>query len=104
MAADAGETLALDLEITPALRRAGLAREVVRMIQEARKTSGFDVSDRISLRWAADGETADALEEHASTVADEVLATQVERALAADLGAAAFTDADLGLQITLERV
>ena len=34
---DAGETVALDLELTPALRRAGLAREVVRLVQEARK-------------------------------------------------------------------
>ena len=44
-----GETVALDLELTPELRRAGLAREVVRMIQEARKTGGFEVSDRIAL-------------------------------------------------------
>ena len=36
-----GETVALDLELTPELRRAGLAREVVRLIQEARKTSGL---------------------------------------------------------------
>ena len=36
-----GETVALDLELTPELRRAGLAREVVRMIQEARKTGGL---------------------------------------------------------------
>ena len=49
-----GETVALDLELTAELRRAGLAREVVRMIQEARKTSGFEVSDRIALSWAAD--------------------------------------------------
>ena len=75
------------------------------MIQEARKTSGFDVSDRIALRWAADGETADALVEHASTVADEVLATAGRAgSRTATLGTAAFTDADLGLQITLERV
>ncbi len=46
-----GETVALDLELTPELRRAGVAREVVRMIQEARKTGGFEVSDRIALSW-----------------------------------------------------
>ena len=44
--------------------RAGLAREVVRLVQEARKSSGFDVSDRIALTWLADGETAEALREH----------------------------------------
>ena len=43
-----GETVALDLEITPELRRAGLAREVIRTIQEARKGGGFEVSDRIT--------------------------------------------------------
>ena len=64
-----GETVALDLELTPELVRAGLAREVVRLVQEARKTSGFDVSDRITLVWQADGELAEALREHASAVA-----------------------------------
>jgi isoleucyl-tRNA synthetase len=72
----AGETLALDLEITPQLRRAGLAREAVRQVQEARKTSGLEVSDRISLWWStADPELAAAMREHADLVAGEVLAT-----------------------------
>ena len=42
-----GETVAFDLELTPELVRAGRAREVIRVIQEARKSSGLDVSDRI---------------------------------------------------------
>ena len=54
VATDGGETVALDLEITPELRRAGLAREVVRLVQEARKTSGLQVTDRVELRWAGD--------------------------------------------------
>ena len=49
VATDGGETVALDLELTPELRRAGLAREVVRLVQEARKTAGLDVTDRIEL-------------------------------------------------------
>ena len=61
----------------PGAGRAGLAREVVRLVQEARKSSGFDVSDRIALCWPADGETAEALREHAALVADEVLATEM---------------------------
>ena len=72
-----GETVALDLELTPELVRAGLVREVVRLVQDARKTSGFEVSDRITLVWAADGELAEALREGTSTVAAEVLATEV---------------------------
>src|SRR5258706_4445179 len=50
VASDAGETVALDLSITPELRREGLAREVIRLVQDARKADGLDVSDRITLR------------------------------------------------------
>ncbi len=59
MASDAGATVALDLELTPELRRAGLARDAIRLIQEARKNSGLDVADRIELRWpSTDAEVA----------------------------------------------
>jgi isoleucyl-tRNA synthetase len=72
----AGETLALDLTVTPALRRAGIAREVVRVLQEARKSAGFEITDRVSVWWtASSAETAEALMEHGGMVADEVLAT-----------------------------
>ena len=56
-----GETIALDLHLTPELVRAGLAREVIRLVQEARKGNGYDVSDRIVLSWSGDGEAAQAL-------------------------------------------
>ncbi|HNN49245.1 MAG TPA: DUF5915 domain-containing protein, partial [Marmoricola sp.] len=59
-----GETVALDLEITAELRRAGTAREIIRMIQEHRKSIGLEVSDRISLTWQATGETASAIMDH----------------------------------------
>ncbi|MER6142868.1 isoleucine--tRNA ligase [Streptomyces sparsogenes] len=76
VASDAGATVALDLEITPELRRAGLARDAIRLIQEARKNSGLDVADRIALRWrSADEEVRTALTDHAALIADEVLAT-----------------------------
>ncbi|MGP3921660.1 isoleucine--tRNA ligase [Streptomyces sp. 8N616] len=76
VASDAGATVALDLEITPELRRAGLARDAIRLIQEARKNSGLDVADRIALRWqSTDEEVRTALEDHAGLIADEVLAT-----------------------------
>ena len=77
VASGAGETVALDLAITPALRRAGLVREVVRLVQDARKTSGLEVSDRIELWWQASGELADALEEGGARLGEEVLAVSV---------------------------
>ncbi|MGI5168867.1 isoleucine--tRNA ligase [Spirillospora sp. CA-253888] len=74
----AGETVALDLTVTPELRRAGLVREVVRLFQEARKAAGLEVTDRIELWWRADGdELAEALRAHEAEVGAEVLADAV---------------------------
>jgi isoleucyl-tRNA synthetase len=75
VASAGGETVALDLAVSDALRSEGYAREAVRLIQEARKASGLDVSDRIVVRWtAADDDLAAALEEHGPMIAGEVLA------------------------------
>ena len=101
VASDAGETVALDLTVTPELRRAGLAREVVRLVQDARKASGLEVSDRIALVWAAEGEElAEALREHGAAVAAEVLATSFTEG---DVGADGRRDPDLGLRFTLAK-
>ncbi|MGH2753258.1 MAG: isoleucine--tRNA ligase, partial [Actinomycetota bacterium] len=70
--------VALDLEITPELLDEGVAREVVRAIQDLRKSSGLAVEDRIEL-WL-DWETEEhgrALRAHQGTIAEEVLATTV---------------------------
>ncbi|WP_152364816.1 isoleucine--tRNA ligase [Microlunatus speluncae] len=74
---DQGETIALDLELTPELISAGLAREAIRLIQETRKDSGLEVTDRIHLSWSAAPEMAAALRDHGALVADEVLALEV---------------------------
>ena len=95
-----GETVALDLELTADLVRAGVAREVVRLVQEARKSSGFDVSDRIVLIWQATGDTGEALREHQDLVAAEVLATDVREA--APTGDVVH-DNDLGLAFSVAR-
>ena len=79
VASGGGLTVALDLTLTPELERAGLFREVVRLVQEARKNAGLEVSDRIELTWAAEGTVARALEEHAEALAAEVLAVPVQR-------------------------
>jgi isoleucyl-tRNA synthetase len=71
------ETVALDLELTDELRRAGTVREVVRLVQETRKAQGLDVTDRVELWWEADGETAVALHESAESLAGEVLAVSI---------------------------
>ena len=95
-----GETVALDLELTPELVRAGLVRDVIRLVQETRKASGLEVSDRITLAWSAAGELADALRADADLVAREVLATSV---IEAEPGDDWVTDADLGLRFRVAK-
>src|SRR5690348_4791892 len=47
----AGARVSLDVAITPELRREVLAREVIRLVQDARKADGLEVSDRLALPW-----------------------------------------------------
>jgi isoleucyl-tRNA synthetase len=104
VASDGGETVALDLELTPALRRAGLARETVRLVQEARKSAGFAVSDRISFAWTTDDtELGEALREHGPSVADEVLATSFTEGEPSTATTVSGHDTDLGLRWWITR-
>jgi isoleucyl-tRNA synthetase len=104
VATDAGETVAIDTTVTAELRSEGLAREVIRLIQDARKNDGLEVSDRISLRWSAsDQELAQALTEHAGLIAGEVLAVEFGPSEAPMGGAWEHTDEDLGLRFWIAR-
>jgi len=69
--------IALDTVVTPALAAEGTARDVVRVIQQARRDLGFDVSDRIALVVGAEGSVADAVRAHAGFIAGETLATSL---------------------------
>jgi isoleucyl-tRNA synthetase len=99
--------VALDLHVSESLRAEGLAREVVRLIQDARKSDGLDVSDRISLRWATkDADLAAALTAHGELIAGEVLAVWFGAAEGpGDAGGSwhEHADPDLGLRFWLGR-
>jgi len=79
VASHGGESLALDLTLTPDLIRAGLVREVIRAIQEERKNIGLDISDRISVSWNAPGEVAAAILSAIAQISAEVLATEMKQ-------------------------
>ena len=73
-----GESVALDLALTPALIEAGIVREVIRAIQEERKQSGFEISDRISVQWSATPQVSEAILKNLKDIGDETLATHFE--------------------------
>ncbi|MDT7582329.1 MAG: isoleucyl-tRNA synthetase, partial [Pseudonocardiales bacterium] len=70
-----GGFVVLDTELTPELEAEGIARDLVRTIQQARRDAGLDVSDRIVLDVSANAEVAGAARTHAELIRRETLAT-----------------------------
>ena len=77
LAEEGGWAVALDLELDDDLRREGLARELVRSLNDLRKETGLDIADRIVLAVDADEAVTDALATHRDYVMAEVLATEL---------------------------
>jgi isoleucyl-tRNA synthetase len=84
VAGDGAFAVALDLAIDDVLRSEGLARELVRALNDLRKRRGLALDDRVRLEVAADGELAEALRRHRDWVAGEVLAVALDTGEAAD--------------------
>ena len=70
--------VAIDTRVTDELALEGTARDIVRFLQNVRKELGFDVSDRIAVRWAANERGAAVLGAHGDWIAREVLAERFE--------------------------
>jgi isoleucyl-tRNA synthetase len=104
VASAGSDTVALDLELTHELRLAGLVREIVRIVQDARKNAGLEVTDRIELWWRVGGspEPAEAIRAHRDQLADEVLAVDLHEG-APDGEPFSVEDEDLGLRIWLRK-
>jgi len=80
VATEGDVTLVLDTALTPELVEEGLAREFVSVLQQARKATGLEVSDRVRVVWdSEDPEVASAIERHAATIGEEVLAVDLRR-------------------------
>ncbi|NMI00219.1 isoleucine--tRNA ligase [Pseudonocardia acidicola] len=74
----------LDTVVTPELAAEGVARDVVRVVQQARRDAGLEVSDRIALTLDGPASVLDAVRAHRDFVAGEVLATSVDYAEVAE--------------------
>jgi isoleucyl-tRNA synthetase len=94
----AGGFVVLDTAVTPELEAEGLARDVIRAVQQARKDAGLDVSDRISLTIAGDEVAVAAIATHEQLIAGETLAT----ALTAKTGENGTTSVGAGSAVTIE--
>jgi isoleucyl-tRNA synthetase len=76
---DSGEgVVELDTALTPQLQAEGLARDVIRLVQTARKDADLAVSDRIKLEIEAPAEVAAAIESHLASLTRETLARSVD--------------------------
>ena len=92
-------TIALDVELTPALIEEGIARELVNRIQNLRKASGLEITDRIAVQIERQDAINDAVLHFSDYIASQVLANTIE--LADNLqDAALIEDMNLHIQIT----
>lgn len=76
--------LVLDTRVTPALEAEGIARDFVRLVQQARKDAGLHVSDRIHLTAEVGADIQAALDQHADYVREQVLAERLDLGPAAE--------------------
>jgi len=73
-----GGFVVLDTAVTPELEAEGVARDLVRAVQQARRDAGLEVSDRIALTISADASAADAARTHAELIRRETLASSYD--------------------------
>jgi isoleucyl-tRNA synthetase len=77
VASEGNLTVALDITVSDALRDEGIARELVNRVQNARKDSGLEVTDRIALRIDTNASVKQAIKAHESYICAEVLANAI---------------------------
>ena len=73
-----GGFVVLDTEVTPELAEEGLARDLVRAVQQARRDAGLDVSDRIALTIGGSAAVQAAARAHEELITAETLATSYD--------------------------
>ncbi|TYR38219.1 isoleucine--tRNA ligase [Sphingobacterium phlebotomi] len=71
-------TVALDIHITPELKKEGLSRELINRIQNLRKEKGFEVTDRIKVTITQNTEIQEAVENNLSYICTEILANAID--------------------------
>jgi isoleucyl-tRNA synthetase len=98
VASHSGESVALDLELTPQLIESGLLREVIRAIQENRKQSNFDISDRINVSYGANPEVLEVIKKNLELIGAETLTVNFQ-----EVGGKSDSSNELGLWLELSK-
>jgi len=96
-------TIALDITVTETLRKEGLARELVNRIQNLRKSSGLDITDKIRLTISAPEEMCDAIQEYQTYITNQVLAISIEMVHQLDNGTLLDFE-DFNLTVSIEKI
>jgi isoleucyl-tRNA synthetase len=97
-------TVALDTQLTTSLVLEGQARELVNRVQKIRKDRGYELTDRIRLFIQDVPTVAELLEQHGSTLASEVLATEIQRGLSEQDDAELLDLEGLEIRVFVEKV
>ena len=92
VASSGGLTVALDVTINDALRKEGIARELVNRIQNLRKESGFEVTDKIDVKVLKDGFVEKAIESNINYIKAETLTAELNLEERLDIGTAIVFD------------
>ena len=79
-------TVALEVTVTEELRKEGIARELVNRIQNIRKASGFEITDKIKITISKNAQTDDAVNEYKDYICNQVLGTSLVLADSVDSG------------------
>lgn len=94
-------TVALEVTVTDDLKREGIARELVNRIQNIRKSSGFEITDKISIVLSKNPNTDDAVNEYNTYICNQVLANSLTLAdEVADGTELSFDDFSLYVKVT----
>lgn len=100
---EGGITVALDVTISKALKEEGIAREFVNRIQNLRKDSGYEVTDKIALKILQHNEINDAINNNKNYICSETLASELEVVNELDNGVSVEIDQHLSTLIAIEK-
>ena len=94
VASEGRVTVALDITVTEELKKEGVARDLIKRIQNYRKTAGFEITDRINIAFETNVETDAAVEEYTEYIKSQVLATEIKIVAADSIASAVELDMD----------